>query len=329
MSKKILLITSVFFLSSCAATNIQELGDKFLDLINPSDAPGEIADLSEQVLILDGEGGFTEEELETLSNDELIELAKEKGLEDILIMDEDGNLLNRDEVIRSLVETEVLKEGAMLELESLSDDALLEIAEAKGIDSITVSEELENLSNDELIQIAKEKGMGDILVLDSDGNLQNRDEVIKALTNSLIILDEDGNLQNRDELVQALVEGGAETESAVAELEKVGGSFILYFAYDDTEIDEVATRVIIEHANFMQNNPSVRLRLEGHADERGTREYNLALGENRALSVKEVLGLYNLEDRVVVVSYGEEKPVAIEHNEEAWEKNRRVEFVYY
>ena len=144
-----------------------------------------------------------------------------------------------------------------------------------------------------------------------------------------IILDEDGNLQNRDELIEALVESAAETKSAVAELEKVGGSFTLYFAYDDTEIDEVATRVIIEHANFMQNNPSVRLRLEGHADERGTREYNLALGENRALSVKEVLGLYNLEDRVVVVSYGEERPVAIEHNEEAWEKNRRVEFVYY
>jgi peptidoglycan-associated lipoprotein len=329
MSKKILLITSVFFLSSCAATNIQELGDKFLDLINPSDAPAEVADLSEQVLVLDGEGGFTEEELETLSNDELIELAKEKGLEDILVIDEDGNLLNRDEVIKSLVESEALKEGAMQELESLSDDALVEIAEAKGIDSITVSEELENLSNDELIQIAKEKGMEDILVLDSDGNLLNRDEVINALTNSLIILDEDGNLQNRDELVQALVEGAAETESAVAELEKVGGSFVLYFAYDDTEIDEVATRVIIEHANFMQNNPSVRLRLEGHADERGTREYNLALGENRALSVKEVLGLYNLEDRVVVVSYGEEKPVAIGHNEEAWEKNRRVEFVYY
>ena len=58
-------------------------------------------------------------------------------------------------------------------------------------------------------------------------------------------------------------------------------------------------------------------------------QYNLALGENRALSVKEVLGLYNLEDRVVVVSYGEERPIAIEHNEEAWEKNRRVEFLYY
>ena len=285
MSKKILLITSVIFLSSCASTNIQELGDKFLDLINPSDAPAEVADLSEQVLVLSGEsGGFTEEELETLSNDELIALAKEKGLEDILLLDADGNLLNRDQVIKALVESEALsealKEGATQELESLSNDALIELAQAKG--------------------------------------LENK-----------IILDEDGNLVNRDELIEALREGAAETELAVAELQKAGGSFVLYFAYDDTEIDEAATRVIIEHANLMQNNPSVRLRLEGHADERGTREYNLALGENRALSVKEVLGLYNLEDRVVVVSYGEEQPVEIEHNEEAWEKNRRVEFVYY
>jgi len=335
MSKKLLLITGVIFLSSCATTNIQELGDKFLDLINPSDSPAEVADLSEQVLVLSGESrGFTEEELETLSNDELIELAIEKGLEDILLLDADGNLLNRDQVIKALVESD--ESGGFTE------------------------EELEALSNDELIEIAKEKGLEDILLLDSDGNLLNRDQVIKALVESEslmeesatqelkslsddalieiaqakgmedeIILDEDGNLQNRDELIEALVEGAAETKVAVAELEKAGGSFTIYFAYDDTEIDEAATRVIIEHANFMQNNPSVRLRLEGHADERGTREYNLALGENRALSVKEVLGLYNLEDRVVVVSYGEERPIAIEHNEEAWEKNRRVEFVYY
>ena len=281
MTKKILLITCVIFLSSCASTNIQELGDKFLDLINPSDAPAEVTDLSEQVLVLDAEnGGFTEEELETLSNDELIALAKEKGLEDILLLDADGNLLNRDQVIKALVEGQALTEGAMQELESLSNDALIELAQAKGLED-------------------------------------------------KIILDEDGNLVNRDELIEALREGAAETELAVAELQKAGGSFVLYFAYDDTEIDEAATRVIIEHANLMQNNPSVRLRLEGHADERGTREYNLALGENRALSVKEVLGLYNLEDRVVVVSYGEERPIAIEHNEEAWEKNRRVEFVYY
>ena len=280
MTKKILLITCVIFLSSCAATSIQELGDKFLDLINPSDVPAEVTDLSEQVLVIDAENGFTVEELETLSNDELIALAKEKGLEDILLLDADGNLLNRDQVIKALVEGQALTEGAMQELESLSNDALIELAQAKGLED-------------------------------------------------KIILDEDGNLVNRDELIEALREGAAETELAVAALQKAGGSFVLYFAYDDTEIDEAATRVIIEHANLMQNNPSVRLRLEGHADERGTREYNLALGENRALSVKEVLGLYNLEDRVVVVSYGEEQPVEIEHNEEAWEKNRRVEFVYY
>ena len=280
MTKKILLITCVIFLSSCATTNIQELGDKFLDLINPSDAPAEVTDLSEQVLVLDAENGFTVEELETLSNDELIALAKEKGLEDILLLDADGNLLNRDQVIKALVEGQALTEGAMQELESLSNDAIIEIAQAKGMED-------------------------------------------------KIILDEDGNLQNRDELIEALVEGAAEADAAAKELENAGIPSTLYFAYDDTEIDEVATRVIIEHANFMQNNPNVRLRLEGHADERGTREYNLALGENRALSVKEVLGLYNLEDRVVVVSYGEEQPVEIEHNEEAWEKNRRVEFVYY
>ncbi len=237
------------------------------------------------VLVLTGEsGGFTEEELEALSNDELIELAKEKGLEDILVLDADGNLLNRDQVIKALVESEALEEGAI-------QDAM---------------QELESLSNDALIEIAQAKGMED-----------------------KIILDEDGNLQNRDELIEALVEGAAEADAAVKELESSGIPSTLYFAFDDTEIDEAATRVIIEHANFMQNHPNVRLRLEGHADERGTREYNLALGENRALSVKEVLGLYNLEDRVVVVSYGEERPVAIEHNEEAWEKNRRVEFVYY
>ena len=334
MSKKVLIFTSVIFLSSCAGNNIKELGDKFLDLINPSETPSEVIDLSEAEFLLSDESfGFTEEELEVLSNDELIELAIERGLEDKLVLDADGNLQNRNEIIQALVES----------------------YESGGF----TKEELEVLSNDELIDIAKEKGLEDKLVLDADGNLQNRDQVIKELVDSggliesatqeleslsndalveiaeakgmedKIILDEDGNLQNRDELIEALVESAAETKSAVAELEKVGGSFTLYFAYDDTEIDEAATRVIIEHANFMQNNPSVRLRLEGHADERGTREYNLALGENRSLSVKEVLGLYNLEDRVVVVSYGEEQPVAIEHNEGAWEKNRRVEFVYY
>ena len=282
MSKKILLLSSVIFLSSCATTNISELGDKFLDLINPSDAATEEAVLGgeETLVAMDQTGGFTIDELEALSNDELIAIAQEKGLEDLILLDEDGNLLNRDQIINAIVESAALLESKSDELESMSDDELIEVAVAKGL-----SEE--------------------------------------------IVLDADGNLANRDELIEALVENAAATEAAISEFGNNADSFTLYFAYDDTEIDEVATRIIIQHANFMQSNPSVNLRLEGHADERGTREYNLALGENRALSVKEVLGLYNLDDRIIVVSYGEEQPILTGSNEEAWEKNRRVELVYY
>ena len=282
MSKKILLLTSVIFLSSCATTNISELGDKFLDLINPSDDATEVAMLSgeETLVAMDENGGFTIDELEELSNDELIAIAREKGLEDLLLLDEDGNLLNRDQIINAIVESAALLESK--------------------------SEELESMSDDELIEVAVSKGLSDQIELDADGNLANRDE-----------------------LIEALVESAAATEVAISEFGNNADSFTLYFAYDDTEIDEVATRIIIQHANFMQENPAVNLRLEGHADERGTREYNLALGENRALSVKEVLGLYNLDDRIIVVSYGEEAPILSGSNEEAWEKNRRVEFSYY
>ena len=282
MSKKILLLSSVIFLSSCATTNISELGDKFLDLINPSDAATEEAVLGgeETLVAMDQTGGFTIDELEALSNDELIAIAQEKGLEDLILLDEDGNLLNRDQIINAIVESAALLESKSDELESMSDDELRGGGGGGG-------------------------GGGEI------------------------VLDADGNLANRDELIEALVENAAATEAAISEFGNNADSFTLYFAYDDTEIDEVATRIIIQHANFMQSNPSVNLRLEGHADERGTREYNLALGENRALSVKEVLGLYNLDDRIIVVSYGEEQPILTGSNEEAWEKNRRVEFVYY
>ena len=282
MSKKILLLSSVIFLSSCGANNISELGDKFLDLINPSDAATEQADLGgDEILIaMDEDGGFTISELEQLSNDDLIAIAKEKGLGDLIVLDADGNLQNRDQIINAIVESGDLLDGKTAELELLSDDALIEMANSKG--------------------------MGDMVILDADGNLANRDE-----------------------LINALMDDAAALLAIIKNFKDSSGSFTLYFSYDDTEIDEVSTRTIIEHANFMQDNPSVSLRLEGHADERGTREYNLALGENRALSVKEVLGLYNLDDRITVVSYGEESPVLYGSSEEAWKKNRRVEFSYY
>ncbi len=115
---------------------------------------------------------------------------------------------------------------------------------------------------------------------------------------------------------------------AVKKLKNEGVKFTLYFSFDGYEISEAATNEIIKHANLMKDYPQLNLRLEGHADERGTREYNLALGENRALAVKDVLALYGLISRTQVISYGEEKPISNEHNEEGWKKNRRVDFIY-
>lgn len=120
----------------------------------------------------------------------------------------------------------------------------------------------------------------------------------------------------------------AAVQSAIAQLKQSDILFVLHFSYDDSEINESAVKEILKHANFMHNNPNVKLRIEGHADERGTREYNLALGENRALNVKEVLALYDLSARVEVVSYGEEKPLSRLHNAKGWQQNRRVEFIY-
>jgi peptidoglycan-associated lipoprotein len=291
MTKKILLISGVFFLSSCS-TSVSELGDKFLDLINPSDDAVEVADLTEAQLIAEGSSSiFSEEDLRKLSNTDLIQIAEATGFADLVKLDENGNLANREELIQ----------------------ALLDAGLTKG-ETLTKSE-LEKLSDSELIQKAIESGNADLIKLGDDGNLANREELIEALAQAGIAKDENGQSSANQEAIDTLKSSGVES--------------VLYFAYDDTEIDEEATRVIIQHANFMQNNPSVNLRIEGHADERGTREYNLALGENRALSVEEVLGLYNLEDRIEVISFGEESPVAFTHDESAWKLNRRVEFVYY
>jgi len=103
----------------------------------------------------------------------------------------------------------------------------------------------------------------------------------------------------------------------------------VYFAYDSSEITPESHDVLIEHARFLSLNPSVQVVLEGHADERGTRGYNLALGERRAQSVHELFTTQGSSmSQLEVVSYGEERPVAQEHDEAAWQLNRRVEIIY-
>ena len=104
---------------------------------------------------------------------------------------------------------------------------------------------------------------------------------------------------------------------------------VIYFGYDDAEIPPKYLDRLRAHADYLVRNPGVSLRLEGHTDERGTRGYNLALGERRANSVKSFLTAEGVfEEQITVVSYGEERPAELGHEEEVWSLNRRVELVY-
>lgn len=171
-------------------------------------------------------------------------------------------------------------------------------------------------------------------VMDSNTNSVQVEEKSQLEKTFDAIVQDDSNFNWQDLVGSSTKNAQVESvqsakEKAIAELKASNANFVLYFDYDGSEINEAGTQEIIKHANFMRENPSINLRLEGHADERGTREYNLALGENRALSVKEVLGLYEgLEGRIEVVSFGEEKPIATAHDEDSWQQNRRVEFIY-
>lgn len=103
----------------------------------------------------------------------------------------------------------------------------------------------------------------------------------------------------------------------------------IYFAYDSSELDAESQAVAEAHAAFLRDNSSIKAVLEGHADERGTREYNLALGERRAQTVADVFYALGVSGaNVEIVSYGEENPVAEGHDDSAWRLNRRVEIRY-
>ncbi len=103
----------------------------------------------------------------------------------------------------------------------------------------------------------------------------------------------------------------------------------VYFVFDSSAVDEENRAIVEAHAAYLTANKNVKVVLEGHADERGTREYNLALGERRAQAVERMVKVLGLTpDRIKTVSYGEEKPVAMDHSEAAWSLNRRVEIIY-
>jgi peptidoglycan-associated lipoprotein len=104
---------------------------------------------------------------------------------------------------------------------------------------------------------------------------------------------------------------------------------VVYFDFDQSTIRPEFQAAVACHAEYLKQFRGARVTLEGNADERGTREYNTALGERRGNAVQSALGAAGASSsQLNVVSYGEERPVCKEHGEGCWQKNRRVEIVY-
>ncbi len=101
----------------------------------------------------------------------------------------------------------------------------------------------------------------------------------------------------------------------------------VYFPYDQAELPEKSKDLLARAGGLLKQAPSVTVLIEGNADERGTEEYNMALGEKRAASVMQYLIHYGIEaSRLKIISYGEEKPSTLGHGESDWAQNRRDEF---
>ncbi len=138
---------------------------------------------------------------------------------------------------------------------------------------------------------------------------------------------------NNDDVIGSEASGiGSEGASSLAALEDPDSPLaerIIYFAVDSNVIGDEYTAMIEAHSRFLAENPTINVILEGHTDERGTREYNLALGERRAKSVGDFLLLQGASSsQIETISYGEERPAEFGQGEVFWSQNRRVEILY-
>jgi len=145
-----------------------------------------------------------------------------------------------------------------------------------------------------------------------------------------------GAAEDGDRSRQAGLEtGGLDGGSEYLEPGMVAGDTVLiretiiYFDFDTARIRPEFSEALAAHARRLSGNPGLDVRLEGHADERGSREYNIGLGERRAQAVRQVLMLQGVAAaQITTVSYGEERPAVRGSDETAWERNRRVELAY-
>ena len=117
--------------------------------------------------------------------------------------------------------------------------------------------------------------------------------------------------------------------SAINDANSVLAARVIYFDYDSSKVTGDNIELVKHHGKYLSANASASIRLEGHTDERGTREYNVALADRRAQAVKRLLMFQGAaSSQITVISYGEEKPASLGHTEAAWHLNRRAELVY-
>ena len=146
-----------------------------------------------------------------------------------------------------------------------------------------------------------------------------------------VVPKEEAKVERLKELEAAKKEEPAKIDEDKAWMERRAAKFeaeSIYFDFDKSFIKLEYRPILNEKAAFLKDYPKMRARIEGNCDERGTNEYNLALGERRANSAKNFLVSWGITaDRIEIISYGEERPRALGHNEDSWSQNRRDDFV--
>ena len=146
--------------------------------------------------------------------------------------------------------------------------------------------------------------------------------------------DQSAGLTEEEQTLPGAESFGTETDgySDISELddpESPLSNRTIRFGYDSSEVRTKDREILDKHAEYLASSPNTTITLEGHADETGSREYNLALGERRAYAVSKYMGIFGVApNQVRIITYGEERPAVEGHDEAAWAQNRRVEIIY-
>ncbi len=163
-----------------------------------------------------------------------------------------------------------------------------------------------------------------------------KQEDVTPATDQDVIIDQTGvtdgtaePIADTDPQVTGLQQETLTAQELLEQADSPIASRVIYFDYDSAKVSDESMALLEAHGDFIASNGNVSVTLNGHTDERGSREYNIGLGDRRAQSVRRVLLIQGASsDQIDSVSYGEEQPAELGHDEASWAKNRRVELQY-